>query len=155
MSLEIRRIVTGHNDIGQSVVLVDETAKTFAQREGAEGALLWTTDGGFPVSNNEANAAERELKVAYGDGTLFRVVSNAPGVSAHMHRTNSIDYMVVISGEMDMELDDETVVHLKRGDTLVQRGTAHRWVNNGTEPCVLAFVMIGAHPVEVAGQPLA
>jgi len=48
-----------------------------------------------------------------------------------------------MSGEIDMEMDD-TVVHLKAGDVLVQRGTIHNWVNNGTAPCVIAFVLIGA-----------
>ena len=59
------------------------------------------------------------------------------------HRTDSIDYAVVISGEIDMEMDG-TVVHLKAGDVLVQRGTIHNWINNGTETCVIAFVLISA-----------
>ncbi|MEK9678800.1 MAG: cupin domain-containing protein [Rhodospirillaceae bacterium] len=59
------------------------------------------------------------------------------------HRTDSIDYAVVISGEIDMEMDD-TVVHLSAGDVLVQRGTIHNWFNNGTKPCVIAFVLISA-----------
>ena len=56
-----------------------------------------------------------------------------------------------MSGEIDMELDD-SVVHLKAGDVLVQRGTIHNWVNRGTEPCVIAFVLIDAKPVEVGGK---
>ena len=62
------------------------------------------------------------------------------------HRTNSIDFAVVMSGEIDMELDDE-VVRLKAGDVMVQRGTIHDWVNNGDKPCVIAFVLIDAAPV--------
>ena len=155
MALEnIRRVVTGHNAEGKSVVLIDEHPKTFAQRESAVGALIWTTDGGFPVDNNEADAANRELKIGYADGTIFRVVSNGPGVAANMHRTDSIDYMIVLSGEMDMELDDGVVVHLTPGTLLVQRGTAHRWINQGTEPCVLVFIMIGSKPIEIDGKPL-
>jgi mannose-6-phosphate isomerase-like protein (cupin superfamily) len=59
----------------------------------------------------------------------------------------------VISGEIDMELDESTV-HLKAGDVLVQRGTIHNWVNRGTVPCVIAFVLIAAKPVEVDGKVL-
>lgn len=70
-----------------------------------------------------------------------------------MHRTKSIDYAVIVSGEIDMQLDD-TEVHLKAGDVLVQRGTIHGWVNRGTEPCVVAFVLIGAKPVSAGGQVL-
>ncbi len=58
-----------------------------------------------------------------------------------------------MAGEIDMELDD-TTVHLKAGDVLVQRGTIHNWVNRGTVPCVIAFVLIGAKPVEVGGKVL-
>jgi len=58
-------------------------------------------------------------------------------------RIDSIDYAVVMSGEIDMEMAD-TVVHLKAGDVLVQRGTIHNWVNKGTEPCVMAFVLISS-----------
>ena len=58
-------------------------------------------------------------------------------------RTDSIIYAVVMSDEIDMEMAD-TVVHLKAGDVLVQRGTSHNWVNKGTEPCVMAFVLINS-----------
>ncbi len=70
---------------------------------------------------------------------------------ATMHRTKSIDYAVVISGEIDMLLDDSEV-HLKAGDVLVQRGTNHAWVNRGTESCRIAFVLIDAEePAERSG----
>jgi len=62
---------------------------------------------------------------------------------AGMHRTRSIDYAVVISGEIDMLLDDSEV-HLNAGDVLVQRGTNHAWVNRGREDCRIAFVLIDA-----------
>src|SRR5262249_6504018 len=83
----------------------------------------------------------------------FRVVSFGPGVSPRNHRTDSIDYATVISGEIDMELDGPSV-HLKAGDLLVQRGTIHNWVNKGTAPCVIAFVLVGAKPVTAGGKVL-
>jgi quercetin dioxygenase-like cupin family protein len=61
---------------------------------------------------------------------------------------------VVISGEIDMELDNGVVAHLKQGDVLVQRGTIHNWVNRGKEVCVIAFVLISAKPVSAGGKRL-
>ena len=66
----------------------------------------------------------------------------------------SIDYAVVISGAIEMELDDGVVVKLKAGDVLVQRGTIHNWVNRGTEDCIIAFVLIGARPVKAGTSSL-
>jgi quercetin dioxygenase-like cupin family protein len=95
----------------------------------------------------------REVGTTLNNGTVFRVVEFAPGVAPRVHRTDSIDYAVVISGEIDMELDD-AVVQLKAGDVLVQRGTIHNWINRGFEPCVIAFVLIDAKPVAVGGKLL-
>ena len=86
-------------------------------------------------------------------GTVFRIVEYQPGVAPRNHRTESLDYAVVLSGEIDMELDG-SAVHLRAGDVQVQRGTIHNWVNRGTEPCVIAFVLIAAKPVERAGRRL-
>jgi mannose-6-phosphate isomerase-like protein (cupin superfamily) len=69
------------------------------------------------------------------------------------HRTDSIDYGTVLSGEIDMELDGSSV-HLKAGDVLVQRGTIHNWVNKGQVPCVIAFVLVAAKPVTAGGKVL-
>ena len=85
------------------------------------------------------------------DGTVFRLVSYGPGVTPRNHRTESVDYAIVLSGEIDMEMDG-TMVHLKAGDVLVQRGTIHNWINRGTEPCVVAFVLVAAKPVQRAGK---
>ena len=152
--LEIRRVVTGHDANGRAVVKLDEFAKNVViNRPGAVGAVIWSTEG-FPVDNmDDADGAKREVGTSDMGGTVFRVVSYEPGVAPRMHRTESIDYAVVISGEIDMQLDD-TEVHLKAGDVLVQRGTIHGWVNRGTAPCVVAFVLIGAKPVSTGGQIL-
>ena len=87
------------------------------------------------------------------NGTIFRMIEFAPGVAARNHRTSSIDYIAVVSGEIDMELDDSRV-HLRAGDVMVQRGTIHNWVNRGAAPCVLAVVLIDAKPVEAGGKVL-
>ena len=154
MSLNIRRVVTGHDKNGRATVKIDEVAKNVVSaRPGASAAVIWTTEG-FPVNNNgDADESGRKVGTTLNNGTVFRVVSFGPGVSPRNHRTDSIDYAVVISGEIDMELDGETV-HLKAGDVLVQRGTIHNWVNKGTAPCIIAFVLIAAKAVTAGGKVL-
>ncbi len=75
------------------------------------------------------------------------MIEYGPGVAPRNHRTESIDYAVVLSGEIDMQLEGAEV-HLRQGDVLVQRGTVHNWVNRGASPCVIAFVLVAAKPVE-------
>jgi quercetin dioxygenase-like cupin family protein len=155
MSLTIRRVVTGHDKNGRAIVSIDENVRNVAQtRPGAEAAVVWTSEG-FPVDNDgSADGSARNIGIAtLANGTVFRVLSFGPGVSPRNHRTDSIDYATVISGEIDMELDG-TSVHLKAGDLLVQRGTIHNWVNKGTAPCVIAFVLVGAKPVTIGGKVL-
>jgi mannose-6-phosphate isomerase-like protein (cupin superfamily) len=154
MALQFRRVVTGHDDTGRAIVKIDEVAKNLvSSRPGATSCVVWTTHG-FPVDNTGGeDQGLRQTGTTLDNGTVFRVLELAPGSSPRNHRTDSIDYAVVMSGEIDMELDD-TTVHLKAGDVLVQRGTIHNWVNRGTVPCVIAFVLIAARPVEVGGKVL-
>src|ERR1051325_3492444 len=104
------------------------------------------------ATSGRAGAA-REGATTDQNGTVFRIVEYAPGVAPRNHRTESIDYAVVLAGEIDMELEGETV-RLRAGDVLVQRGTVHNWVNRGTAPCVIAFVLVAAKPVERNGRKL-
>jgi quercetin dioxygenase-like cupin family protein len=155
MSVTVRRVVTGHDNNGRAVVKIDEIAKNVAQtRPGAHAASIWTTEG-FPIDNDgDADASVRKVGTTLDNGTVFRVVSFGPGVARRNHRTDSIDYATVVAGEIDMELDDGNSVHLKAGDVLVQRGTIHNWVNKGSAPCVIAFVLIAAKPVTAGGNVL-
>jgi quercetin dioxygenase-like cupin family protein len=154
MPLHLRRIVTGHDANGHAVVKIDEISKNLTSaRPGSTSCVVWTSES-FPIDNTgDADEGLRKVGTTLNNGTVFRVVEFAPGVAPRVHRTDSIDYTVVMSGEIDMELDD-SVVHLKAGDVLVQRGTIHNWVNRGSEPCVIAFVLIDAKPVEVGGKVL-
>jgi quercetin dioxygenase-like cupin family protein len=154
MALQFRRVVTGHDETGRAVVKIDEISRNLASsRPGATASVVWTTQG-FPVDNTgNEDQGRRPTGTTLENGTVFRVLELAPGASPRNHRTDSIDYAVVMAGEIDMELDD-TTVHLKAGDVLVQRGTIHNWVNRGTVPCVIAFVLIAAKPVEVGGRVL-
>jgi quercetin dioxygenase-like cupin family protein len=154
MALRLRRVVTGHDANGKAVVTIDEVSQNLSTgRPGRSACVVWTTES-FPANNTgEADEGLRQVGTTLKNGTVFRVIEFSPGVAPRNHRTDSIDYAVVMSGEIDMELDD-TVVHLKAGDVLVQRGTIHNWVNRGTEPCVMAFILIDAKPVEVGGKVL-
>jgi len=154
MSLNIRRIVTGHDDQGRAKVLIDETVgNAVSQRPGALYSVVWSSEG-FPVDNDtELDPSRKKIGTTIPNGTVFRIVSFGPGVAPRNHRTDSIDYAVVMSGEIDMDLDG-TIVHLKAGDVLVQRGTIHNWINNGSDPCVIAFVLISAKSVTAGGKLL-
>jgi quercetin dioxygenase-like cupin family protein len=155
MDLKVRRVVTGHNDKGHAIVEVDEMAKNvISNRPGAQSCVVWSTKG-FPVDNDGFNdPTASSFKTTVDNGTVFRVVRYEPGVTPRNHRTDSIDYAVVMSGEIDMELDDGVIAHLKAGDLLVQRGTVHNWVNRGKEVCVIAFVLISSKPVTAGGKAL-
>jgi mannose-6-phosphate isomerase-like protein (cupin superfamily) len=154
MSLKLRRVVTGHDDQGRAKILIDEEVKNvFSQRPGAHYSVIWMNEG-FPANNDgDADPTGKKIGTTIDNGAVFRVVSFGPGVSPRNHRTDSVDYAVVISGEIDMEMDIGSV-HLKAGDVLVQRGTIHNWVNKGTEPCVIAFTLISSKPVTAGGKAL-
>src|SRR3954466_3631521 len=155
MTFKLRRVVTGHDASGRATVRIDEPVKNvISGRPGASSSVIWSTKG-YPVDNTEDfDGAKRDVHTSEGDGTVFRVVRYEPGVSPRNHRTDSIDYAVVMSGAIEMELDDGVVVKLRAGDVLVQRGTIHNWVNRGTEPCTVAFVLVSAKPVTTSGQRL-
>ncbi len=145
MALGIRRVVTGHDADGKALVRIEDVcANRGSGRANHASQVIWTT-ADLPVDFAEDGAAQgaRDIGTTIPGGSVFRVVEYGPGVAPRNHRTDSIDYAVVISGAIDMEMDG-AVVHLKAGDVLVQRGTIHNWINNGTEACVIAFVLISA-----------
>ena len=132
MSLDVRRVVTDHDREGRSVVAVDERCgNVISRRPGHQSCVVWSGP----------------------DGTILRIVEYQPGVAPRMHRTETIDYAVVISGEIDMQLD-EGVVHLRAGDVLVQQATMHDWINRGSVSCRIAFVLVPAKPAERYGKVL-
>jgi mannose-6-phosphate isomerase-like protein (cupin superfamily) len=154
MPLHIRRVVTGHDDSGRAVVTIDEVSRNvISRRPQHESCVVWST-GSFPSDNaGQQDGGARPVASTDPNGSVFRIVEYGPGVAPRNHRTESIDYAVVMAGEIDMDIDG-TTVHLRQGDVLVQRGTIHNWNNRGTQPCVIAFVLIAAQPVERAGRVL-
>lgn len=155
MTLSFRRVVTGHDENGNATVKYDSLAPNVTSgRPGQAACVVWTTDTSPADNTTDWDEGTREVGTTNKGGSVFRLVEYSPGVSPRRHRTDSIDYAVVMSGEIDMRLDGDEVVHLQAGDVLVQRGTIHDWVNNGTEPCVIAFVLVDAHPVAAGGKVL-
>ena len=162
MTLVVRRIVTGHDAKGKAVVATDERITAVSRRIGKNitGCEMWSTDQ-MPVDNSEEAAAaqragfiKRYNYVGTGQGTSFRITEWAPGHARFTHRTETVDYAILLSGEIDLELENNEVVHLKPGDVVIQRGTTHTWVNRGSVPAVTAFILIDAKPAEVNGELL-
>jgi quercetin dioxygenase-like cupin family protein len=144
----VRRVVTGHNAEALAIIQADEVA------QGERFTLIWTTEG-FPVDNTApADGGHREVGITLQGGTVFRVGEIAVGARSPMHRTNSVDYGILLEGELDMEVDSGETVHLKAGDVVVQRGTNHAWINNGSQPARMAWILIDAHPVRVGDRVL-
>ena len=153
MTFQVRRVVTGHDASGKAKVMIDETSPAALMRPGVSATIAWTSEG-FPVNNNgDADEGTRKTGTTHTNGTVFRIIEFAPGNAERNHRTDSIDYACILSGEIDMEMDGANV-HLKAGDVIVQRGTIHNWINRGTEPCVIAFVLIAALPAIAGGKML-
>jgi hypothetical protein len=137
------------------------------------GRLLWVTDQSPAEMAGSADRAAVKIGIAPpASGSIFRVVDFPPTTDAEiakldvdhmhssmpheegetkyrppshpfMHRTRSIDYAIVISGEIDMRLDEEEI-HLEAGDALIQQGTNHAWINRSGKPCRVAFILIDA-----------
>ena len=138
--MKIRRIVTGINHEGRAIVKWDSELEAVQGRPGFSYVPLWATEQ-LPAKLIDEDSGTWETGTTIGGGSVFRMIRYEPGVAKRNHRTDSIDYVVVLSGEIDMQLDEEEV-HLKAGDVMIQRATMHNWVNRGTEPCIIAFILI-------------
>jgi mannose-6-phosphate isomerase-like protein (cupin superfamily) len=171
MASDIRRVVTGLDANNKAVVLFDSRLPLAPGPYGLASTNMWITDAYPPaLSFTQDDPAKKPIGISPPDnGTKFRVVEFPPldaaseakmepdflmksvgdkaparGVKVThplMHRTRSLDYAVVLSGEIDMTLDD-TSVHLKPGDTVEQQATNHAWINRGKEPCRILFVLM-------------
>lgn len=176
MPKSIRRVVTGHNGRGQSVFIMDgPSPHVFGQGTGSVVVTeLWETRGCPADNRGNADAIDRPFRLPPpGNGSAFRIIeyppdkqrlpalarerqsahyastrSAQPGAVRHpgFHKTDTVDYVIVLSGEIHALMDEGEVL-LKPGDVLIQRGTSHAWSNRTDEPAYLAFVLIDADPV--------
>jgi quercetin dioxygenase-like cupin family protein len=153
----IRRVVTGHDDDAVAKVLIDAPATNakFPQG-GVVSTMMWCTDGApakIPIGEQIEDLGARILGTAPpAKGTRFAVIDFPPGNHPHMHRTETIDYVIVIEGEIEMDMDASTV-KLKQGDIMIQRDTNHAWANRGDKRARVAFVLVDAEPLGI-GTPV-
>ena len=168
----MRRIVTGHNEEGKSVITIDgPPARSIGEDVGGLFEL-WNTDGQDIISSDVTDRADEEIILSPPKGgTKFRYFQINPipegipenvmqdmaadafekiGAGQHridtskhpaMHKTDTIDYIILLKGDVTLILDEEEI-DMKPFDVVVQRGTNHAWVNNGTEPALLIAVLI-------------
>jgi mannose-6-phosphate isomerase-like protein (cupin superfamily) len=167
---EIRRVVTGLDADNKAIVLFDSTLTMNPGKSGNPAANLWITDSAPAGFSFKDDSATKPIGLSPPDnGTVIRVVEFPPlnpeseakldpnfmmkVVGDHaparglpvkhplMHRTRTVDYAIIMSGEIDMMLDDK-VMHLKAGDVVVQQATNHAWLNRGATPCRVIFVLM-------------
>ena len=147
---DVRRVVTGIDADNNSNAILDSEITLAPAPNELKWAHLWVTD--IPISISATDTKDKSVGVSPPEnGTQFGVVEIPPFDPAQpaqplWHRTRTVDYVVVMFGEVDLMLE-ASVVHLKAGDTVVQQATNHAWVNRGTVPCRLLFVLMDAkHP---------
>ena len=151
MAATIRRVVTGHDEAGKSVFLSDGAPPQHHPMSGdgigAEFVEIWSTPEPVPTlaSTPEAEPNERGFTIMPPSGHLIRLIEIYPpsegGKRTVMHRTRTLDYVVVIEGEIVLLLDDNETV-LRKGDVAVQRGTNHAWENRSDKRALMAFFHI-------------
>lgn len=168
----MRRFVTGQDSKGRTIFVIKDEPKAVVLEKagGLRLTELWETKGMPADLRFTGDAARRERRIEPDpEGTVFRVIEYPPDnerlksidPEAHfasmgaqaaaadkrrhpgMHRTKTLDYAIVLSGEIYAVLDEEEVL-LKAGDVLVQRGTNHAWSNRADKPALIAFVLIDA-----------
>src|ERR1700733_6926111 len=161
--LQVRRIITGHNDEGLAVIAADEqlSGVGLAEDEGRTNATffhLWATHE-MPVALTDDDmtrqrAGSMKTILGTGSGSVLRIGVLAPGTRSPMHRTESLDYGVCLEGECEMELDGGEVVTVRAGDVVIQRGTNHAWHNRSDKLCRFAWILMDAEPATVEGRRL-
>jgi len=172
MERKLRRIITGHNEEGKSVVAYDGRPIGF-------GGLseIWVTDGSPADNKHKNDAAKRKVRLEPpSNGSIFRFFQVSPedpsilteqlekGLAAAfaamdashcrpdtsrnpgMHKTKTVDYIILLEGEVTLLLDEDEV-DLKPFDVVIQRGTNHAWINKGSKPALLVSVLIDAEPL--------
>ncbi|KAK4159991.1 hypothetical protein QBC43DRAFT_120984 [Cladorrhinum sp. PSN259] len=155
------RYITGHNPSGQAIV---HKHNPFIwqpyDNDNLAFSVAYTTNQ-FPADlNNDVDVAAHDTLLSSGNlglvnpkGTVLRCVDFAPGYACGMHRTQSLDYGIVIEGSIDMVLDSGERYSLKRGDVAVQRATQHQWVNTSDKEWArMMFVLQDCKPLVVGGQ---
>jgi hypothetical protein len=173
MARHVRRIVTGHNALGRSLIIADELIPANPAPDSPLRAGLWLTNRA-PASNrgNEnpvRNGLTEKIAPQHHGGSVFRIVEFPPDKRRRpdpqdlvrrgaevdpersarhpgFHRTNTIDYAICLGGEIWAMLDEGETL-MRAGDVMIQRGTYHAWSNRSDKPARMAFILIDAEPL--------
>jgi mannose-6-phosphate isomerase-like protein (cupin superfamily) len=173
---KIRRVLTGHDNNGKSIIMTDGIASNVLEMASMPGLALtdlWETKGAPASNDGNADAAARKVRLEPpASGTILRIVEFPPdsawrdtadakkafnsigaghaadkhSADPMMHKTSTVDYIIILRGEIWAIMEKGETL-LKAGDILVQRGTNHSWSVRTSEPCVLAAVLVSAKPV--------
>ncbi|HEX4033039.1 MAG TPA: cupin domain-containing protein [Solirubrobacteraceae bacterium] len=152
MAYDVRRIVTGHDDEGHAVVRSIDTLRSRVVADGYEPVEIWCANG-LPAENSEdarsdGTPGERDSRAMLRFGEL------GPGHLSPMHRSRSLDYAILLSGECELLLDDGSATLVRAGDVVIQRGTNHAWRNSSSEPARFAWILVDAQPVRIGDEVL-
>lgn len=152
----VRRVVTGHDDQGRAVFTDDrDLTPEMIGGEDAAFATIWATENVPADINDNRDGRELSTGLTLEQGSVIRIVDMFPGEESPMHRTNSIDYGIVMEGEVELELDNGVKKTIGAGGIIVQRGTIHLWRNlSDDQICRIVFVLIEAAPYLQNGAPL-
>jgi mannose-6-phosphate isomerase-like protein (cupin superfamily) len=180
MIWRVRRVLTGHDGAGRSTFIADGPAPTLKEMPHFPGLALtdlWETTGAPASNTGDEDAASRPVRLEPPkNGTILRIVEFPPdstrprgadgsagfkaigashaqdkaSADPMMHKTSTVDYIIVLKGEIHAIMETGEKL-LKAGDVLVQRGTNHSWSVRGSEPCIVAAVLVSAKPV--GGKP--
>ena len=178
MIWRVRRVLTGHDVDGRSTIIADGQAPNMKEMPSFPGLALtdlWETTSAPAGNEGHADAAARPVRLEPPkNGSIFRIVEFPPDASrprdsdgaagfkaigaGHaqdkhssdpmMHKTSTIDYIVVLKGEIHAVLEKGETL-LRPGDVFIQRGTNHSWSVRGSEPCIVAVVLVSAKPVSI------
>ncbi|MES2698978.1 MAG: cupin domain-containing protein [Pseudomonadota bacterium] len=151
----IQRVVTGHDAQGRACFVSEDVKEPQPVPTGdANFLLLWTTETVPADNNDETDGRARDVGTTLKGGSAFRIVDMLPGGESPFHRTNSIDYGIVLEGEVELELEDGRKKTVGKHGVIIQRGTNHLWRNTSDRICRIAFILIEAPAYLHQGQPL-
>jgi quercetin dioxygenase-like cupin family protein len=152
----VQRVVTGHDENGRARFKSEDLSPTRLIPSGDAAMLTMWTTATVPADNNdETDGRERDAGLTLNGGSVIRICDMLPHQESPMHRTNSIDYGIVLKGEIELELEDGVKTTVREGGVIVQRGTNHLWRNATDQVCRIAFILIEAPAYLHNGQPLA
>jgi quercetin dioxygenase-like cupin family protein len=149
----VRRVVTTHNSDGKATILQDSVVDGIQAPHGPWLTPIWNTDAVPPDVNVTVDRSPVKTGIV-NDGTVLRYVDLPPHSKGSVHRTISLDYILVLRGEIVLSLDDGSRTPMKEGDMCVQQATMHSWDNESDEWCRLLCILIHSQPPVVNGKAL-